>query len=271
MTDHDGTRHWDGTWEHQSTQALVWSLMSRIKSQGVWSREQAWVELMDEENVGGAWLRRQDEPRATFEEMWERAYDRGPKLSFEQVVTVLLRLVDEEPGIRLVALRRAAAGAGWRNRGDLDKLIAAMLTRGDLREERTYGPGGLRCTSRRFWREQPESVAVAAKTTTVALSLGLLAVGSTRRLAGQQVAGQKASEGCSYFLLLTDKKIRAQGLKRLRLRLMRLRPPAARRARRRAAPQQPLELTESERQYVLGALTDSVPMGNLGWNLSCVL
>ena len=172
---------WDGTWAHQSTQGLVWSLLSEIRSQGVWSKDKAWVELSDEQNVGGAWLRRQDDPRATFEEMWDRAYNTGPKLSFQQLVTVLVGIVEDQPGIQLVYLREAAARHGWRNRGDLDDLLAGLIGQGVLRDERTYGPSGKRCTSRRFWKKAVECAGVVAKTAAVTLSLALLAVGSTIR------------------------------------------------------------------------------------------
>ncbi len=287
VTSTDGVREWDGTYEHQSSRGLVHGLLAKIKTQGVWDRERAWRELTDEQNVGGAWLRRQDDPRATFEELWATAYQHEPKLSLQQVTEVLLAAVEATPGMQLVYLRELAARHGWRNRGHVDDLLAGLVGNGTLREERTYGPSGRQCTSRRFWKIAVQSVAVVARTTAVTVSLALLAVGSTG-----QAKGHRSPEGTlstslpgresSYLRLLTERELKTRGLKILWERVARRRQAArswvARRsASRRPAPPPPVEVDE-ELQALLADTPDltgsgppAVPAHRLGWVDRCLL
>lgn len=214
VTDDEGTPDWDGTYGYQSSPGLCLSILSQVRSQGRWSQEQAWVEVSDPGNVGAAWLRRQEDPDAVFEQMWDDAFVHGPKVSFEQLVVVLLALVEEQPGARLTVLREAAACHGWRNRGEMDSKLAGLVSKGVLREERTYGPSG-GVSSRRFWKVTPAAPVEVARAQTSTLSLALRAVESSRSVVGHK---DPQEGGWSYRCLLTDKKLRARGLRCLRAR-----------------------------------------------------
>jgi hypothetical protein len=269
----DGTSEWDGTYEHQSSRGVVHSLVARMKAQRVWSRDEAFTQCMSPDHLGTRWLREQDDPRVVFEELWDSAYDLDPRLSLQQLVTLLLTTIRETPGIQLVYLRELAARHGWRNRGHLASLLDGLVADGTLSEQRTYGPSGKQVTSRRFWTETTEAVAVVAKTTTVTVSLGLLAVGSTRSAKGQRTPGRERS----FLRLLTDKELRREGLRLLRSRLARLRPwSSRRRAPRPSSPPPPL--TPDEVAYCLDGLhlggpsapvRAPVPMGSI-WSLACL-
>lgn len=216
----EGERVFDGTWEHQSTSGLVMQLLVEIKSQGVWSRDEAWAALMNPDNIGGAWLRRQAEPSVTFDDMWERAYQHPPRLSVEQATELVVRMIEDQPGIQLVYLREAVGG----NRGRLDGLLAGLVENGTLREERTYGPGG-GCTSRRFWKIASGTPVVIASVVATTVSLALLAA-TTHLAKGHRTT---EGEGLSFLVLLTSKRLRAAGLRRWRrmaaLARQRGRPP----------------------------------------------
>jgi hypothetical protein len=250
VTHADGSRDWDRkSYSHQSKPGLVLQLLSRVKSQGVWSKDEAWAEFSDPSNLGARWLMEQDDPGAMFEEMWEKAYDVGPRLSYQQLVQVLVQLVEDEPGIRLRNLRKAAADAGWRNHGDLDKLLAGLASSGLLHEVKELGPGGARVTSRRFWRATAESALQVARAATATLSLSLLAVSSPPEAVGQK----DPVVDRSFLRLLTDKKLRAEGLRLLRRRLG---GPRAWASRRPAAPRPPArpQLSPAELAWIRAEL-----------------
>jgi hypothetical protein len=192
-----------GEYQNQSTPALVMSLLSHCKTQDVLTMGEVFDLVMDEHNVGTRWLRDQDDPRATFDDMWERAYQHVPKFSVEQVVTLVLQLITDEPGIRLSTIR-AVIGAHF-HRGALDSLLDGLIDTGVLRDERQYGPSGRRCTVRRFWLLATDVAAVVKRVVTT-VSIGLLGVGLRT----------SAGEGPSYRRLLTSKKIWAAGVRRYR-------------------------------------------------------
>lgn len=273
----DGSRDWDQkSYTHQSTPGLVLSLLSKVKSQGVWPVETAWAQFSDPANVGARWLTEQEDPWAAFELMWAKAYDTGPRLSFQQLVSMLVQMVEERPGLQLVYLREAAVRSGWRNRGDLDGLLAGLVGSGLLREERVMGPSGVRVTARRFWKATSQAVAQVARAATVTLSLGLLAVTNTDPAIGQK----NPVTDRSFLRLLTDKKLRARGLKLLRQRLCGRRPWAAWRPAAFRRPQQPRHPSSAELAMIRAELDNMhleldrrpVPMGSAGGiHLSCLL
>lgn len=274
----DGTTEWDGTsYEHESSRGVVHRLVLAIKRQRVWNRDQAFTVLMDSAKRGSRWLREQDDPPATFEELWATAYDLDPKLSFEQMVTVLLTAIEETPGIQRGQLLRLAGQHGWRNRGHLDSLLAGLVADGKLREERAYGPSGTQVTSRRFWRRALEPVARLAKAATSTLSLSLLAIGATSSARGLRSPDRDRS----YLRLITDKKLRRVGLQLLRERLARTRPWTSRARAARPSPPPP-PVTDELRAHCLQGLegldlallydadaTTSTPLG--GVMVRCVL
>jgi hypothetical protein len=205
-------------YEHQSNERLTWRLIIEAKSQGVWSRELLLAELLDTDNVGGFWLRRQDDRVATFDEMWAKAVQHAPLWSEEQATALVLEAIEATPGIQLVRLRKIVGG----KRGHLDDLLKGLVASGELREERTYGPSGTQCTSRRFWREGKRPVAQVAKGVATAVSLSLLAMSTSTALALTATTAAKghrtsaAHSSVSFVQALTDKKMWERG-KRLYL------------------------------------------------------
>lgn len=274
----DGSRHWDGeSYEHQSAAASVLSLISHIKSQGVWVAERAFTELTDEANVGGRWLREHDDALAVFEDMWERAYVRPPKLSFEQVTALVLDSIGERPGVQQVYVRELAARYGWRNKGQLEDLLRALIAKGHLREERTYGPSGTTVTSRRFWATSGPMIPVTAttggtmipvtvtSTPTVATSARLAkALTTTLALALRAVQSTQSAKGHrtpvrdrTYVRLLTDERLRREGRRLLGERYRHLRP-------RRPRPSTPgQDLTTVFTEAEVRSLLDGIDLGPL--------
>jgi hypothetical protein len=195
-------------YEHQSSPRLVMKLLIEAKSQDVWDTDRVRREMLDPSNRGASWLHCQDNPEGTFADMWARALKHKPQLSEEQVMQQVLRLIKENPGIQLVRLRELVDY----NRGFLDSILQGFIDRGELREERTVGPSGTRCTSRRFWFIAKESATAVARSATVAVSLGLLALATATSTTGLRTT----AGGVSFRVLLTNKRLRAAGLRRWR-------------------------------------------------------
>lgn len=245
VTDYsDGSRSWDGSYEHQSSRGVVHSFMALIKTQGVWSEDEAFAQLMNPDHLAGRWLREQDEPQTVFADLWATAYKNEPKASQEQVVAALVAAVEEAPGLQLWELRAVAAPLGWGNKGRVDGLINGLVEDGTLKDKRTYGPSRTRVTSRRFWKVATATAAVIAKTTSTTVFLGLLALASTDPGIGHRTPGGSRS----YTRLMTDKKLRARGLRVLRRRP--LRP-------HRQPPPTPVEhplLSDFEKRQILSGI-----------------
>lgn len=254
----DGTTEWDGvSYEHESSRGVVHRLVLGMKRQRVWDADRVFGELLKPEHRGSRWLREQEDPRSVFEELWASAYDLDPKLSHKQMVTLLVTAIEDRPGIHRAELLALASQHGWRNRGHVVSLLDGFVADGTLREERTYGPSGTKVTARRFWRRTIEPVARLAKAATTTLHLGLLAVGATSSARGLRSPDRDRS----YLRLMTDKKLRRQGLRLLRERLARLRPWAARPRAPRPVVQPP-PLTSEEQAWILHGLDLSLVDSN---------
>jgi hypothetical protein len=210
----EAPEHFERGYEHESTKKLTWRLLVEAKSQGIWSREQVLAELLDPSNVGGRWLRFQDDPTGTFDLMWAAAVQHDPKWSVEQQTALALEAIEETPGIQLVRLLSLVGG----NRGHLADLLTGLVAAGELREERTYGPSGTQVTSRRLWRVGKRPVAEAAKHVATAVSLTLLATSmagaavltATSTSKVHRTSGTRPSY--SFQEALTNKRMRARGI-----------------------------------------------------------
>lgn len=204
--------HFERGYEHESTQKLTWHLLIEAKSQRVWTRERVLAELLDKRNVGGRWLRYQDDPEATFNEMWENAAQHAPKWSVEQMTAILLEAIEKTPGIQLVRLLSLVGG----NRGHVADLLQALDDADEIDCVRTVGPGG-GCTSRRFYRKGKHPVAQVAKRVATDVSLAILALSATTAVAvattstGKVHRSTEGSSSVPFVQALTDKKMRERG------------------------------------------------------------
>lgn len=250
----DGLRHWDGTsYEHESSRGIVQSLASRMKTQGVWDADEAFRQLMSPDNRGGRWLREQgSSARAVFENLWSHAYQHTPRLSLQQLTEVLLVAMVNKPGVAFAELRQLGAGHGHGHQGRLSDLLDGLVAKGEVRQERTYGPSG-KCISRRFWFLARQAVETVAKVVAVSVSLCLTALEGADLAVGHRTPGGSRS----YLRLLTDKKLRARGLRLLRQRLGRQRTllrAQKRMVRDAAAVRVERVLVQSELDYLLAGL-----------------
>ena len=198
----------DGAMHYQSTKALTWRLLVEAKSQRVWTPDQLLAELRDRANVGGAWLRCQLDPLATFWSMWDDAVQHDPQPSTEQATLTALAAMEGEPGIRLNRLREIVGG----NRGRLDQMLTWLTAHGYVREMNGVRPElGDRRPGRWFYLTEKGRPVDIARALTRTLSLALMGLESLTRNSGHRTTAVTAS-GARRDLLM-DKRMRARGVR----------------------------------------------------------
>lgn len=157
-----------GVYQHESTIRTVAQIIVNAKNQAVLIKPELFTLLLNSKNIGGMWLREQDDPKTVFERMWnelgEGKYKKAPKAAQVTVVGEVYRTIQNNPDINRAMLMKTFHALGWKNNGNNDDILKGLIRIGLLEDKCTMSASGNKCISRRFRAttdEDPEIIAVA--------------------------------------------------------------------------------------------------------------